>query len=321
MCIVGPEVYYRSPVIGALIRDPSVPKTLELIERAESLGVPSVWLTTTGAGRDALTQFAAAAARTSVVHLGTAIIPTWPRSPLAVAQSASVIDALAPGRLRIGVGIASAATAGLVGAGFDKPLGALREYVEHLKALFSGEAVDLEGRHYTTRAKLEARVDAPVMASALRPGAFKLCGEVADGAISWMAPWGYIERAALPAMRAGAEAAGRPTPPLVFHVPVCVTTDREAAVSAAQEQAGVYTRIPSWAAMFAEAGYDTSQGFTDAYLADALVCGDEATVADKLRSFIARGAAEVIAHPVTVGDRDAALHATLAAVAAANAPS
>src|SRR5438045_2142937 len=172
-------------MIGALIRDPSTVKTLELIERAEALGVPSVWLTTTGAGRDGLTLLAAAAARTSLIRLGTAIIPTWPRSPLAVAQSAAVIDALAPGRLRIGVGIASAATAGLVGAGFERPLPALREYVEQLKALLSGEAVDLQGTHYTTRAKLEARVDAPIMASALRPGAFKLCGAVADGAISW----------------------------------------------------------------------------------------------------------------------------------------
>ena len=70
--------------------------------------------------------------------------------------------------------------------------------------------------------------------------------------------------------------------------------------------------------MFAAAGYDTSGGLSDAYLDDALVYGDEPTVADKLRAFIARGAGEVIAHPVTVGDRDASLHAALSAVAAAN---
>ena len=280
--------------------------------------MPAVWLTTTGAGRDALTLLAAAAVRSERVKLGTAIIPTWPRHPVSVAQAAQVVDALAPGRLRIGVGIASAPTAAMVGASFDKPLAAFREYILHLKALFAGETVDIHGAHYTTQAKLERAVDAPVMASALRPGAFRLCGEVADGAISWMAPWGYIERTALPALQAGAEAAGRPAPPLVFHVPVCVTTDRDAARTAAQEQVGLYTRIPSWAAMFADAGYDTSSGFDEAYMDDALVYGDEATVADKLRSFISRGAAEVIAHPVTIGDRDAALQATFAAVAAAN---
>ena len=311
-------MYYRSGVIGVLIRDPSVPKTLELIEQAEALGVPAVWLTTTGAGRDALTLLAGAAALTEHIKLGTAIIPTWPRHPVSVAQAAQVVDALAPGRLRVGVGIASRPAADMVGASFDKPLAAFREYIVQLKALFAGDAVDLHGAHYTTQAKLERAVDAPVMASALRPGAFRLCGEVADGAISWMAPWGYIEKQALPALQAGAEAAGRATPPLVFHVPVCVSTDRDAARTAAQEQVGLYTRIPSWAAMFAEAGYDTSAGFSDAYLDDALVYGDEATVAAKLRAFIARGAAEVIAHPVTTGDRDTSLQATLSAVAAAN---
>jgi F420-dependent oxidoreductase-like protein len=305
-------------VIGVLIRDPSVPHTLELIEQAEAQGVPAVWLTTTGAGRDALTLLASAAVRTDRVKLGTAIIPTWPRHPVSVAQAAQVVDALAPGRLRVGVGIASAPTAAMVGAGFDRPLGAFREYIVHLKALLSGEAVNLQGEHYTTRAKLESTVDAPVMASALRPGAFHVCGAIADGAISWMAPWGYIERVALPALRAGAEAAGREAPPLIFHVPVCITTDRDAARNAAQEQVGLYTRIPSWAAMFADAGYDTSAGLSDAYLEDALVYGDETTVAARLRSFIERGAGEVIAHPVTVGEREASLQQALAAVAAAN---
>jgi alkanesulfonate monooxygenase SsuD/methylene tetrahydromethanopterin reductase-like flavin-dependent oxidoreductase (luciferase family) len=305
-------------VIGVLIRDPSVARSLELIEQAESLGVPAVWLTTTGAGRDGLTLLAAAAARTSLVRLGTAIIPTWPRHPVSVAQAALTIDALAPGRLRIGLGIASGANATMVGESFQQPLAALREYVVQLRALLAGEAVDTAGEHYTTHAQLERAVDVPVMASALRANAFRVCGQVAEGAISWMTPWPYIESAALPALRAGAEAAHRATPRLIFHAPVCVTPDGNAARAAATEQVGLYTRIPSWAAMFAAAGHDTSQGLTEAYLDEVLVHGDEAAVGNRLRSFISAGAAEVIVHPVTVGDRDQALHATLAAVAAAN---
>jgi F420-dependent oxidoreductase-like protein len=311
---------YRSGVIGVLIRDPSVPHTIDLIEQAEALGVPAVWLTTTGAGRDALTLLAAAAVRTRRIKLGTAIIPTWPRHPVSVAQAVQVIDALAPGRLRIGVGAASQATADMVGAPWQTPLRNLREYVVALKALFSGAQVDLRGEHYVVQGRIEHAAEVPVMASALREGAFRLCGEVADGAISWMAPWGYVEKVALPAIRVGVEAAERPAPPLIFHVPVCVSEDREGALAAAQEQVGLYARIPSWAAMFADDGYDTSNGLSDAFLDDALVYGDEVAVADKLRSFISRGAGEVIAHPVTVGEREASLQAALSAVAAANRP-
>ena len=195
-------------VIGALIRDPSVPRTLELIEEAEALGVPAVWLTTTGAGRDALTLLAAAALRTRRAMLGTAIVPTWPRHPVALAQAAQVVDALAPGRLRIGVGIASPVAADMVGGTWKAPLHALQEYVEALKALFAGGRVGLQGRHYLTRGRLDNPVHAPVMVSALREGAFRAAGHFAEGAISWMAPWRYIEGRALPALRAGAAEAG-----------------------------------------------------------------------------------------------------------------
>ena len=61
-------------------------------------------------------------------------------------------------------------------------------------------------------------VDVPVMASALRPQSFELCGAEADGAISWMCPFTYLRDTALPAMEAGAEGAGRPVPPLIAHI-------------------------------------------------------------------------------------------------------
>ncbi len=47
------------------------------------------------------------------------------------------------------------------------------------------------------------------MASALRPASFRLCGELADGAISWVCPWEYLRDTALPAMQEGAAEAGR----------------------------------------------------------------------------------------------------------------
>ena len=51
------------------------------------------------------------------------------------------------------------------------------------------------------------------MASALQRGSFELCGEEADGAISWICPGTYLRDVALPAMQAGAErAASRAAP-------------------------------------------------------------------------------------------------------------
>ena len=67
-----------------------------------------------------------------------------------------------------------------------------------------------------------------LMASALRTNGFRLCGELADGAISWNCPLPYLRDVAVPALKEGAAKAGRPVPPLIAHVPVVVSEDLEA---------------------------------------------------------------------------------------------
>ena len=47
---------------------------------------------------------AAAAIKTSIVRLGTAIIPTYPRHPIVLAQEVLALHDIAPGRLRLGIG-------------------------------------------------------------------------------------------------------------------------------------------------------------------------------------------------------------------------
>ena len=302
-------------MIGLVVREQDTRRRLALIERAEALGVPAVWLTTAAAGPDGLTVFAAAALRTSRLRLGTSIVPTWPRHPVALAQQAQVVAALAPGRLRLGVGPSTAqAMEPLVGARWRRPLEHLREYVVVLKTLLQTGEVDFAGRQVIARARLPAPIDVPVLASALRTGAYRLCGEVADGAISWMTPWPYIEERALPALRAGAEAAGRPAPPVIVHVPVCVHDDVEAVRAAAREQVGAYPRIPAYAAMMTEAGFEVTDELSDALIDALVVHGSVESVAQGLRRFVDRGAGEVIAHPLTLAeDAEGSLERALAA--------
>ena len=88
--------------VGIAIHKPTAVTILRTIAQAEAAGVAMVWLTT-GAGPDALTVFAAAAASTRVVRMGTAIVPTFPRHPLVVAQQTADIAQLAPGRFVLGL--------------------------------------------------------------------------------------------------------------------------------------------------------------------------------------------------------------------------
>src|SRR5262245_31980442 len=199
-------------LLGVAVRGDKPPEVLALIEQAEQLGLHAVWMTTGGARLDSITIFAAAALRTQYIKLGTSIVPTLPRHPLVMGQQAQVVAQLAPGHFRLGVGPSHRPTIEAMGIPFTSPLGHLREYLRILKALLQQGRVNMDGTYYKAHATISEPLDLPVMASALQHGSFELCEEEADGAITWVCPGIYLRDVALPAMRLGAERAGRPVP-------------------------------------------------------------------------------------------------------------
>ena len=295
----------QNNVIGVSVTAASAREGLERIERLEELGVGAAWLTSGGGGGEAIALLAAAAARTDSIKLGTSIVQTWSRHPVTLAQQVQVIDSLAPGRFRLGVGPSHQAPMETTfGADFRAPIGHLREYLHVLQSLMDTGAVEFEGRWYSANTSLSSTVDVPVMASALRPGAFETCGEMSDGAISWVCPHFYLRDTAVPALTKGAESAGRPTPPLIAHAPVCVTEDLEAARNGVRARLGYFPSIPFYANMFAEAGYrgTPDSGWTDEMLDQVLIAGDEEAVAERINTVIEWGATEILATPIPCGD-------------------
>src|SRR5205823_1713568 len=194
-----------SRLLGVAIRGDKAPEVLTRIEQAEQLGLHAAWMTTGGARLDSITLFAAAAVRTQRIQLGTSIVPTFPRHPLVMVQQAQVVAQFAPGRFRLGVGPSHRPTIEAMGIQFASPLGHLREYLRILKPLLQQGRVDFDGKYYRAHESIPEPLDLPVMASALQRGSFELCGEEADGAISWICPGEYLRDVALPAMRMGAE--------------------------------------------------------------------------------------------------------------------
>jgi len=58
--------------------------------------------------------------------------------------------------------------------------------------------VDFDGTYYKAHDAIAQPLDVPVMTSALQRDSFELCGEEADGAISWVCPGPYLRDVALP---------------------------------------------------------------------------------------------------------------------------
>jgi F420-dependent oxidoreductase-like protein len=291
--------------IGVAVSAPTVEGVMANLSRAEAAGIPAVWLTTGGAGLDGLTLFAAAAQRFQNVTFGTSIVPILPRHPIVIAQQAQVLAQLAPGRLRLGVGPSHRPTMQrMFGHEFRAPLGHLREYVQILKLLLQQGSVDFDGKHYQAHASIAAPVDVPVMASALRSGSFEFCGAEADGAISWVCPGAYLQEVALPALKKGAEQAGRQAPPLIAHAPVCVHDDPDEVRVAVQQQLANYPRQPFYQQMFAAAGFPEAaeETWSDAMIQATVLSGDENAVRRRLEDLLDMGAAEILVSVVQAGD-------------------
>lgn len=311
-----------SATVGVAIQALNAHDFVTQVRQAEMAGVPVAWTTIGGAGgADPLTVFAAALTATDRIRLGTAIVPTWPRHPIIIAQQALALEQIASGRLRLGIGPSH--EPGMVrnfGVRWEAPLTELREYLTVIRSLATTGAVDFVGRHVTARATFREPQPLELLASALRPKSFEVCGELTDGAISWMCPASYLIREALPAIRRGAERASRPTPPLIAHVPIMVSEDREAVRALARQQLGNYANVPFYLAMFREAGFpEASAGYSDAMLDDLIVSGSTEEVVGRLCRMIEDGCGEVLAHPLLEpGDRAGSIERAFHAVALAH---
>jgi F420-dependent oxidoreductase-like protein len=307
--------------IGVAAMGGDANRVIARIEELERLGISGAWLTGGGAGPDSMTIFAAAAARTENILLGTSIVPTYPRHPITTAQQVQVIDQLAPGRFRLGLGPShKVSIEPTYGIPHRAPLTNLREYIQVVQALLREGEVDFDGSQYHAHARLPgaSAPNVPVMASALRQKSFELCGEVADGAISWVCPGVYLRDVALPAMAEGARRAGRETPPLIAHAPVCVHENAAEVREATQQQLANYPRSPFYQQMFADSGYpEAFENVWSEGMVEAVVFhGTEEQVAGRIKELLSWGATEVMAHPITAGpDPEASMSRTLNLIA------
>ncbi len=282
--------------IGVVVEDGTTAETIATIQRAERAGVPAVWMISV-AGHDVMTMFAAAAVKTERIRLGTSVVRSMARHPITLAEQARVIWELAPGRLALGIGPAHKGSMSHdFGLPYDKPLAYLEEYLGIVKDLLQGGKVDFEGKYYTGRFEMSGGIDVPVHASALRQRSFELCGRAADGAITWVCPLDYVRDVGMPALKKGAEDAGKPTPEMLVHVPVCVTDDEATAQAALRASLGYFPYTPNYAAMFDLAGYPNSEktGWTDDLANAVMVWGNAETVQRRLDEIFGWGASELV---------------------------
>ncbi|MCH8612026.1 glucose-6-phosphate dehydrogenase (coenzyme-F420) [Arsenicicoccus dermatophilus] len=172
----------------------------DLAVLAEQLGLDSVfvadhvqpWRHTGGHAPASIPWLAHVAARTERVVLGTSVLtPSFRYNPAVLAQSFATLACLAPGRIVLGVGSGEALNEVAVGSvdgwpEFKERFARLREAVDLMRQLWSGERVTFEGAYYRTAdATIYDRPDepVPVYVAAGGPMVARYAGRKGDGLI------------------------------------------------------------------------------------------------------------------------------------------
>ena len=245
----------------------------DLVARAKAVaaaGLSDVWLANIFSF-DAMTALAIMGREVPGIGLGTAVVPTYPRHPTAIAQQALTSAAATGNRFTLGIGLShKVVIEDMLGFSYAKPARHMREYLAVLLPLLRGETAAFRGEHYQVQGftlDVPGAEPPPVVIAGLGPVMLRLAGEVADGTNTWMVGPNTMENHIIAGLRQAASAAGKPPPRVVGGFPIVLTNDVEGAKAKIAESLTIYGQLPSYRAMLDREGV--------AGPADIAMVGDE----------------------------------------------
>jgi len=169
-----------------MLGDTPVSQLAERARFAEACGFDTVWIADERFYREVYSCLTRVALATSRVRLGPCVTDPFARHPALTAMAIATLDEIADGRAVLGLG---AGVSGFTELGIQprKPPRALRESIALIRALLSGETVDVQGEVISFRdghlSFEPPRSDIPVVVASNGPLGQRAAGAVADGAI------------------------------------------------------------------------------------------------------------------------------------------
>jgi len=252
-----------------------------LAAEIEQLGFGALWVPE-AVGREPLVNSALLLGATRHLVLATGIASIHARSPMTANSGLRTLTEAFPGRFMLGLGVSHAPMVeGLLGLTYDKPLTAMRTYLDAMDAaLFLGAPAPHEPQR---------------LLAALGPKMLALAAERTSGALSYFVPPEHTAVA-----RADLGAGAR----LHVEQAVVLETDPSAARELARSHTSVYVTLPNYTNNLRRLGFDDAD-FADRgsdRLVDAIVAwGDEATVAARVQAHLDAGADHVCLQVIAPG--------------------
>jgi 5,10-methylenetetrahydromethanopterin reductase len=266
----------RIGIFGGDTANRTIDEVVADARQAEADGFASYWLPQIF-GMDAISTLAIVGREVPRIELGTAVVPTYPRHPMMLAQQALTTQAASGGRFILGIGLShQIVIENMFGMSFEKPARHMREYLAILAPLVHGDAASFDGQTLSAHGAISVAgaPPCPILLAALAPRMLELAGAVADGTITWMTGPATLADHIIPSINAAARAAGRPDPRVCVSLPVCITDDPSGARERAAKEFAVYGTLPSYRAMLDREGA--------AGPADVAIVGDAASVTGEI---------------------------------------
>lgn len=263
---------------------------IESAKKVEAAGLDNIWLANIFSF-DAISTLALIGREVPRIGLGTAVTPTYPRHPTAIAQQALTTAAATDNRFTLGIGLShQIVIENMLGFSYDKPAKHMREYLEVLMPLARGETANFNGEQYRVNGvtlEIPGADRMPVVIAALGPVMLKIAGELADGTNTWMVGPNTMANHIAPGL-------GRDDATIVGGVPVVLTTNIDEARETIAKELIIYGQLPSYRAMLDREGVEGP--------ADIAIVGDENTLRGEIKRFEDAGVTDFNAAIMDVED-------------------
>jgi alkanesulfonate monooxygenase SsuD/methylene tetrahydromethanopterin reductase-like flavin-dependent oxidoreductase (luciferase family) len=206
----------------AYVADGSLPLEvlISLARACEESKYESFFLTE-GNTKDAFATLSALGTKTTTIGLGTAVALIYSRTPTMIAMSSAAVDEATKKRLILGLGVGrgarsspgfNASIENMYGVPFKMPLASMRDYINIVRQILKGNAVNYQGEAYSLGGFKfnfpSVRTDIPIYMAAQGPKMIALAGEIANGILFSKVSPEYIT-GVMPQLVNGAKIVGR----------------------------------------------------------------------------------------------------------------
>ncbi len=175
--------------LGSLLSIDEVLECSKIIAKTktDTIWVPETW------GMENFSMLGAVSSKTNTQKIGSSIINIYSRSPSTIAMGAATIDTISNGRLVLGLGTSSVPIVeSFHGNTFEKPVQRMKEYVEIIRLVLSGNQINFNGnifklKKFTLLIKPK-RKEIPIYVAAINKKMVDLAWEIGDGVIFYLRP-------------------------------------------------------------------------------------------------------------------------------------